>query len=134
MTYVVHPGSGIKRRCCRNDQTNDNSFLNVIDVNSTIQVRRVFWSGFTHTGSLLKQHKNEFYYVRWLNNFHDYKVFDKKIPGCMTYVVIQIIMFFCVAFVTTLTSRADAHGQDKRTTIRMYNYQTKYMETNVHTI
>jgi hypothetical protein len=30
------------------------AFFNIIDVNSTIQVRRVFWSGFTHTGSLLK--------------------------------------------------------------------------------
>ena len=66
MTYVVHPGSRIKRKCCRNDQTNANSFLNIIDVNSTIQVRRVFWSGFYHTGSLLKQYKNELYFVRWL--------------------------------------------------------------------
>ena len=30
------------------------SFLNIIYVNSTIQVRRVLWSGFYHTGSLLK--------------------------------------------------------------------------------
>jgi hypothetical protein len=29
-------------------------FLNIIDVNSTIQVCRVLWSGFYHTGSLLK--------------------------------------------------------------------------------
>jgi hypothetical protein len=29
-------------------------FLNIIDVNSTIQVRRVLWSGFCHTGSLLQ--------------------------------------------------------------------------------
>ena len=27
MTYVVHRGSSIKRKCCRNDQTNDNSFF-----------------------------------------------------------------------------------------------------------
>ena len=35
-------------------QINDNSFLNIIDVNSTIQIRRVLSSGFYHTGSLLK--------------------------------------------------------------------------------
>jgi hypothetical protein len=29
MTYVVHPGSSIKRKCCRNDLTNDNNFLYV---------------------------------------------------------------------------------------------------------
>ena len=38
VTDVVHHGSSIKRKCCRNDKTNDNSFLNIIDVNSTIQV------------------------------------------------------------------------------------------------
>jgi hypothetical protein len=38
----------------RNDYTNDNSFLNNIDENTTIQVRTVHWSGFYHTGSLLK--------------------------------------------------------------------------------
>jgi hypothetical protein len=30
------------------------AFLNIIDVNSAIQVRRVHWSGFYLTGSLLK--------------------------------------------------------------------------------
>ena len=35
MTYVVHPGSSI-------------------DVNITIQVHRILWSGFYHTGSLIK--------------------------------------------------------------------------------
>jgi hypothetical protein len=35
-------------------QINDNSFLNIIDVNSTIQIRSVLWSGFYHTGALLK--------------------------------------------------------------------------------
>jgi hypothetical protein len=36
---------------CSNTETNIN---NIIDVNSTIQVRRVLWSGLYHTGSLLK--------------------------------------------------------------------------------
>ena len=36
------------------------------------------WSGFYHTGSLLKQYRNESYLDRWLNNFRYYKVFDKK--------------------------------------------------------
>ena len=39
MTYVVHPGSRIKRKCCRKEQTNDNSFFNIIDVNSIVQAR-----------------------------------------------------------------------------------------------
>jgi len=30
------------------------AFLNIIDVNITIQVRRVLWSGFYRKGSLLK--------------------------------------------------------------------------------
>ena len=42
MTDVVHHGSSFKRKCCRNDKTNDNSFLNIIDVNSTIQVRMAY--------------------------------------------------------------------------------------------
>jgi hypothetical protein len=29
---------------------------------------------------------------RWLNNFCHYKVFNKKIPGCMTYVVHPVIV------------------------------------------
>jgi hypothetical protein len=53
-------------------------FLNIIDVNSTIQVHRVLWSCFYHTGSLLKKYKNEFYFVRWLKNFRHYNVFYKK--------------------------------------------------------
>ena len=69
--FFMH--SSIKRKYCRNDQTNDNSYLNIIDVNSTIQVRTVLWFGFYHTDSLLKQYKNELYL--------------KKIPRCMTYVV-----------------------------------------------
>ena len=82
-----YAGSSIKRKYCWNDQTNDNSFLNIIYVNSIIQVRRVLCSGFYHTGSLLKQYKNEFYFVRWFKNFRHYIVFDKKISGCMSYVV-----------------------------------------------
>ena len=73
-----YAGYSIKRKYCRNDQTNDNSFLNIINVNSTIQVRRVLWSGFYHTGSLLKQYKNEFHFVRRLKNFRYYTVFDNK--------------------------------------------------------
>ena len=89
--YCSYAGSSIKRKCCQNDQTNDNSFLNIINIYSTIQVRGVLWSGFYHTGSLLKQYKNEFYFVRWLKKFRHYKVFDKKIPGCMTYVVHPVL-------------------------------------------
>ena len=76
--YFFYTGYSIKRKYCRNDQTNDNSFLNIIDVNSTIQVRRVLWSGFYHTGSLLKQYKNVLSFVRWLKNFPHYKVLYKK--------------------------------------------------------
>ena len=99
-SYVIHPGilfyvgSSNKRKYCRNDQTNENSSLNICDVNSTIQVRRALWSGFYHTGSLLKQHKNELYFVRWLNNFRHYKVFDRRntrmydvrCPPCLQHV------------------------------------------------
>ena len=78
--YFYNAGSSIKRKYCWNDQTNNNSFVNIIDVNITIQDRRVLWSGFYHTGSLLKQHRNEIYFVRWLNNFRHHKVFYNKYP------------------------------------------------------
>jgi hypothetical protein len=38
------------------------------------------WSGFYHTGSLLKWYGNESYLDRWLTNVRHYKVFDKKYP------------------------------------------------------
>ena len=57
MSYILvffYAGSSSKRKYCRNDWTNDNSFFNIINVNSTIQVHRVLWFGFYHTGSQLK--------------------------------------------------------------------------------
>ena len=36
------------------------------------------WSGFYHTGSLLKSHRNESDLDRWLKHFRHYTVFDKK--------------------------------------------------------
>ena len=101
--FLSKTGSSIKRKYCRNDQTNDNRFLNIIDVNTTIQVRRVLWSGFYHTGSLLKQYKKELYFVRWFKHFRHYKDFDKKIPGCMTYVVHPVAATLLIWRQTTIT-------------------------------
>ena len=83
-TYVVHPGSSIKRKCCRNDQTNDNSFVNIIDVNSTMQIRRVLWSG-------------------WLLKYT--RMYDVRCPPCARGIDLASSTIFLLEFGTVLTMR-----------------------------